>query len=818
MWISAWQQDLRFALRQLRRNAGMTAIAVITLALGFGANTALFSIVNGVLLAPLPYPSSDRLVAMYEVAPGFDKGAMSYPNFLDWQHMSRTFASMAIYRNQDYNFAATGERANAERVTGMMISADFFRTLGQTAAVGRDLAPTDDRVGAAPVVVLSGGFWQRRFGGSPAVLGHPITLNGQLYTVIGVMPPSFTFAGATRDVYTPIGQWTDTNLRDRGVEVSTHAIGRLAPNATLAQARAEMNVVARDLAAEYPTANKNIGISLFSLKDDLVGNVQRLLYVLLGAVACLLLIACVNVANLLLARALSRSRELAVRIALGATRGRLVRQLLTESAVLAALGSVLGLVVAVAGVRVAHALLVGTLPRIDDVGIDGRVLAFTLVACVLAAMVFGLAPALRGARTDVQRVLKESGRGSGGGRHRMRRAFVAAEVGLALVLLVGAGLMLRSVQALWRVDPGFTPHHAITFSVSLPGTATTTSAETRARLRRLNAAMRDVPGVDAVSITLGSRPMLHDTSLPFWVDGRAKPATLHDMPQAMTYLVESGFRSAMGLSLERGRFVSDDDDERASVAVDIDEAFARQHFPNEDPIGKRINISGFDVQAQIVGVVAHVKQWGLANDPATAVEGQLFYPFMQLPEKIMGLASGGVAVVLRTRGEPKAIMADISRAVSSVEPGDVIYAAQTLDDVLATSLAPRRLTMALLGCFALLALTIACVGLYGVISQLVNQRRHEIGVRVALGAQRGQVLRLVLGDGLRMATAGAAAGIVAALVLARFLEPELFGVTAHDPLTFGGVAVSLLIVALLATYLPARRATHVDPVIALRAD
>lgn len=819
MWLETWKHDIRFAARQLRRNAGMSIIAAMTIALGIGATTAMFSVVNGVLLHPLPYPASDRLVAMYEVAPGFPKASMSYLNFLDWQRQSRAFASMAIYRNQDYNFApAGGSRGDAERVTGMMVSADFFRVLGQHAIAGRDLGRADDREGATPVVVLSGGFWQRRFAGSRSVLGESITLNGKSYTVVGVMPSAFTFYGATHDVYTPIGQWADANFRDRGVEVSTHAVGRLGDGVTLAHARAEMNVVARGLAADYPAANKNIGIALFPLKDDLVGNVQRLLLVLLGAVGCVLLIACVNVANLLLARALNRSRELAVRVALGASRTRLVRQLLTESTVLAALGGVFGVALAAVGVRAAHAMLPRTLPRIDEVGLDGRVLLFSFVACALAAVIFGLAPALRGARTDVQRVLREAGRGAGGGRHRTPRLFVAAEIGLALVLLVGAGLMLRSVQALWRVDPGFAPHHAITFSVSLPATPRTTSAETRARLRRLGAAMRDVPGVDAVSITLGSRPLLHDTALPFWVAGRAKPATLHDMPMAMTYLVESGFRDAMGLSLERGRFVAIADDERAPVVIDIDDAFAREYLPDEDPIGKRIDISGFDVQAEIVGVVAHVRQWGPGTDPATAVEGQIFYPFMQLPEKLMPLARDGVAVVLRARGAPEATMADITRTVNSVEPGDVIYAVQTLDDILASSLAPRRLTMTLLVGFAILALTLACVGLYGVIAYLVQQRTHEIGVRVALGAQRTEVIRLVLGDALRMAALGAAFGIAAALVLARFLEAELFGVTGHDPLTFGAAGAFLLAVALVASFVPARRAARVDPAITLRAE
>ena len=817
MQLGAWMQDVRFAVRQLRTNVTVSAVAIVTLALGIGANTALFSVVNSVLLDPLPYHGADRLVALYEVAPGFSKASMSYLNFLDWQRMSRSFSSMTVYRYQDYNFSAGTEGSAGERVTGMMVSADFFRTFGERPVLGRDLATTDDQPGAAPGAVISGGFWQRRFGASPSVLGRVVALNGEPYTVIGVMPPGFTLYGAQRDVYTPIGQWTDPNFRDRGVEVSTHAVGRLANGLTIAQALADLNAVALDLSAAYPTADKNLGIAVVSLKDDFVGNVRSPLLVLLGAVGCLLLIACVNAANLLLARALSRSRELAVRVALGATRARIVRQLLTESAVLATLGGTLGILLAIIGTRSTRVWLPAALPRAEAIGIDGRGLAFTIATCVLAAVVFGLAPALRGARADVQSVLKESARGSGGGRHRTQRTFVAVEVALALVLLVGAGLMVRTLRALWRVDPGFDAHGAITFSLSLPGTPGTTSNETRMRLRRLGAAIRDVPGVDAASVTLGSRPLVHDTSLPFWVDGRPKPSNLRDMPMTMVYLVESGFRRAMGVTLERGRFVSDADDEHAPIVVDIDDAFARVYFPGENPIGRRINITGFDVQAEIIGVVAHEKQWGLGADPASAVEGQIFYPFMQLPEKLMPLAAGGVAVVLRTRGAPAAVIADVGRAVSSVEPGDVVYDVNTLNQILATSLAPRRVTMMLLGVFAGLALVLACVGLYGVISYLVSQRTHEIGIRIALGAQRAEIVRLVLGEGLRMAIAGVAVGLLAALGLARLMAAQLFGVTTHDPLTFGAVAALLVGVAIGACYVPAARATRVDPATALRA-
>lgn len=387
---------------------------------------------------------------------------------------------------------------------------------------------------------------------------------------------------------------------------------------------------------------------------------------------------------------------------------------------------------------------------------------------------------------------------------------------MALVLLVGAGLMVRSLAALWRVNPGFNPSHAITFSLSLPAAPTTSSAETRARLRYFDDKMHSVPGVQAVSVTLGSRPMIHNSSLPFWIEGRPKPANLQEMPQAMFYLVEAGFQQAMGVTLERGRFITPQDDEHAPVVVDIDDVFARTYFPQENPIGKRIHIAGFDVQAEIVGVVGHVKQWGLDTDAKSAIEAQFDYPFMQLPEKLMPLAADAVAVVLRTEGDPTLVMAAVRRAVAEIDPREVIYNVQTMDEVVSNSFAARRLAMILLGVFAALALVLACVGIYGVISYLVGQRTHEIGVRMALGAQPGDVMRLVVGHGARMALIGVAVGIGAALGLTRLMANQLFGVSAHDPLTFAGVAMLLIIVALAACYIPARRAMRVDPMIALR--
>ena len=812
-WLLDFSQDLQYAARMLRKSPAFAATAVLTLALGIGANTTLFSVVNGVLLNPLPYPRSEQLVAVYGKTPGFDQGPVVYLNFLDWQRDTQTFSSMAIYRNQDYNVTGTTE---AERLRGYMISAGFFSTLGVQPILGRTFRSDDDQVGAAPAVILGGGLWRRKFGSSPDVIGKSLTLNGTSYIVVGVIPPGFTFYGHDRDVYTPIGEWNDPSFRDRRISVSAHVVGRLKPGVTLPQAKADMNVVARNLAAAFPVADKEVGIALVSMKEDFVGNVQPFLLVLLAAVGFLLLIACANVANLLLARSMGRAREFAVRAALGAGHLRVIRQLLTESVSLAGLGGVLGLLFAFCGAKAVLHTLPGTLPRVEEISLDAHVLLFTLALSLFAAIVFGLAPALRGSRVNLMEILKESGRGSIGARHRLQGIFVTIEVATALVLLIGAGLMLRSLSALWRVNPGFDPSHAITFNLSMPSSPATTSAQTRARLRRFDDKMTSIPGVQAVSVTLGSRPMIHDSSLPFWIEGQPKPANDNEMHQAMIYLVEAGFEPAMGVTLKRGRFVTPQDNENAPVVIDIDDVFARTWFPHENPIGKRVNLEQFHVQAEIVGVVGHVKQWGPGTDRKSAVEAQFYYPFMQLPEKVMPLAADAVAVVLRTAGDPAAVMGLVRRAVKQIDPREVIYGVQTLDEVVAGSFAARRLSMILLGIFAALALVLSCVGIYGVISYVVGQRTHEIGVRMALGAQRRDVMRLVLGEGAKMAFAGVAAGIAAAFGLTRLMANVLFGVTAQDPLTFAVVAIVLTLVALLACYLPARHAVRVDPMVALR--
>jgi predicted permease len=514
---------------------------------------------------------------------------------------------------------------------------------------------------------------------------------------------------------------------------------------------------------------------------------------------------------------MARRGEFAVRSALGAGRSRLIRQLLTESVLLGVTGGLLGLALAWFATKAIVTALPAELPRAADVTIDARVLLFSLGVSLLAGIVFGLAPALKISRVNLQEVLRQAGRGAAGARHRLQGLFVAAEVALALVLLIGAGLMLRTFAALWRVNPGYNPEHAITFSVSLPANGKTTAAETRARLRQFDAAMRAIPGVEAVSVTLGSRPMIHESALPFWIEGEPKPDNDNDMHPAMFYLVESGFQRAMGMTLLRGRFISDHDDESAPVVVDVDDVLASKYFPGRDPIGQHIHLAQFDVEAEIVGVVGHVKQWGPGNDPTSAIEAQFYYPMMQLPPKLMPLVAVVTAVVLRTHDDAAAIMPSVRRGVAQIDPNEIVYAVETMHGVIERSFAARRLSMILLASFAALALMLSCIGIYGVISYLVGERTREIGVRMALGAQRGDVLRLVLSQGVKMALAGVAVGVGLAWGLTRLMSAQLYGVSPRDPLTFAAVAAVLVIVALAACYIPARRAASVDPTEALRA-
>jgi putative ABC transport system permease protein len=814
--LNTFWQDVRFGLRMLAKSPGFAAIAVVTLALGIGANTALFSIVNGVLLNPLPYQQPDRLVALYAKTGDFSRASISYPNFLDWQRDNTSFSQLAAFRPDNFSLTGMGE---PERIKVQMVSSSFFPLLGIKPVLGRVFSKQEDQVGAAPVALISGGFWNRKLGSSPDAIGKAITLNGTAYTIVGVIPGDFRYYSGNyhqSEVFVPIGQWNDSTFRDRRVAMGMDAVGRLKPGVTLAQAKADMDSAAANLSTVYPDADKNSGITLIPLKQDIVGDIRPFLLVLLAAVGFVLLIACANVANLLLARSTGRTREFAIRSALGAGTGRVVRQLLTESVLLAMTGGAIGLMIAIWGTQAALKALPEALPRAQAIHVDGRVLLFTLAASFLAGILFGLAPALKISRGDIHETLKEGGRGGSGARHRTQSIFVATEMGLAVVLLISAGLMIRSLGKLWSVDPGFDPHNVITFSIASAAPLAPTPDGIRAVYRRLHDAMSSVPGVQAVSLSVGSTPMSGDSELPFWLEGQPKPSSESDMKFSLFYLVQPDYLGSMKIPLLRGRFLTKQDSEHSPLVAVIDTQFAKLYFGNEDPIGKHINFDILGKTVEIVGVVGHIKQWGLDTDAQSKVQAQSYLPLSQLPDQFMPLVARGVGVVARTEASPAGEMDALRHAVDGVNSQLVVYGTESMEDIISDSLAARRFAMMLLGIFAALAVVLSSVGIYGVISYVVGQRTHEIGIRMALGARPGSVQRMVLGQGTKMTLFGVSIGLASALLLTRLMAKMLFGVSSHDPLTFLGVALLLIFVALAACYIPARRATRVDPMVALR--
>jgi predicted permease len=800
--------DLRYGVRILLKNPGFTAVIVLTLALGIGANAALFSVVNSVLLNPLPYPQPDQLITLHQSKPNFPTGAIPYPNFQDWQKENQTFSAMAISRRTSFSLIGAGE---AEQIDGRWVSAVFFSVLGVKPALGRDFAPGEDERGVGPVALISADLWQRKFNGAPDVLGKSLTLDDKSYTIVGVLPASFALYRGI-DVYAPIGQWDTPALRNRSAALGLHGIGRLKPGVTLAQAQADLDGVMRRLAAAYPDANRNNGAALIPLKDMMVGDVGLILWMLLGAVGFVLLIACVNVSNLLLARSTGRTREFAIRAALGAGQWRLLRQSLTESTLLALLGGGLGLLLASWGTRAALNVLPTALPRAGEIKLDSRVLLFTCALSLLAGALAGLAPALKTSQWRLAETLKEGGRGVGAVRHRAQGVLVAVEVALALVLLVGAGLMIRSLNALWNVDPGFRADNVLTFGLRFPPSMRTATPEAaRANLRELSDKLNSMPGVTAASFSTGAAPLQSEDDLFFWLDDRPRPASNSEMNMALVYRVEPGYLAAMGIPLRQGRFFTEQDNERSQPVVVIDEVFARKYFPNTDPIGRRINLGDDRGALQIVGVVGHVKQWSLDANDRQSLQAQLYEPFRQLSGN-----PSGVGAVVRAEGAGPALLDSIRRVVQSQNSQNVIFGQQTMNEVVADSLARQRFSMILLNAFAVAALLLASLGLYGVISYLVGQRTHELGIRLALGAQRADMLRLVLGHGMKMALAGVALGLIAAFGLTRLLGTLLYGVSATDPATFASIALLLVIIALAACFVPAWRATKVDPLVALR--
>ena len=811
--------DIRFGARVLWKSRGFTIVAIVTLALGIGGNTAIFSIVSGVLLHPLPFPEPEQLVALHESKPNFNQGSISYPNFLDWQKDNRTFSAVAVARG--YAFSLTG-KGEAEQLNAEFVSGSFFPSLGVNPIFGRTFTPAEEQVGAAPVALISEGLWQRKFNASPNVVGQNITLDGRDFTIVGVIPASFHLrlpSFRERDIYAPIRQWHNSLLMNRDAGLGMHGIGRLKPGVTLAQAQADMDEVTRNLASAFPDANKGIGASIISLKEQITGDVRPFLLVLLAAVGFVLLLACVNVASLLLARAAGRRREFAVRTALGASRRRIVCQLLTESLLLGIASGALGLLLAVWGTHTALGLMPIALPRVEEIGLDFRVLAFATALSLLSGTLFGLVPAWKTSQADPQTALKEGGRGATGAHNRAQSAFVVAEMAVALVLLIGAGLMVRSLARLANVDPGFNPRNVVNFGLSFPPSMShATPDQTRAAIRNLDDKLNSTAGVTAVSQVWGALPMGSDDEQLFWLDGHTKPANESGMSWAVDYIVEPDYLKVMQIALKRGRFFTPQDDEHSPLVAVVDEVFARKFFPGLDPIGKRIVMNTSERRLEIIGVVDHVKQWGLDLDDTQSLRAQFYIPCMQMPDDFTAMMSGGTGVVVRYTGNLAPAFDAIRRTSHQMSSQQVIYADQTMESIIADSIAQRRFAMILLGAFAVMALVLASVGIYGVIAYVVGQRTQEIGIRIALGAQRKDVLGLVLWQGTRLALLGVAIGIAGAFALTRLMTDLLYGVAATDPATFAGLALLLIVVAMAACYLPARRAMRVDPVAALRCE
>ena len=800
-------KDIHYGIRNLLKRPGFTLVAVVTLALGIGANTAIFSVVNTVLLRPLPYEKADRLVVLLETVSGHAIST-SYPNFIDWRTQNTVFENVAALRPQEsFNLTGAGE---SERLQGRLVSANFLTTLGVKPIRGRDFLAEEDRPGATPAVLLSHGLWQRRFGADENIIGKQLTLNSQNFTVVGITPANFQF-GSEADVSVPIGLSAE-RFSLRGKDPGVRAVARLKEGIPIERAQGELNTIAARLEEQYPDSNSGRRVRVESLRENVVGDIRPTLLTLLGAVGFVLLIACANVANLLLTRSAGRRREIAIRIALGAGRLRILRQLFTESAMLAVAGGTAGLLLAIWGTNLMTSYLPEGIPRIREIGIDASVLAFTLGASLLTGLLFGLAPALQSSNPNLTETLKEGERNSSTGRNRTGNILVISEVALTLVLLVGAGLLVKSFWRLSRVNPGFNPQNLLTMQVSVSAGAgegrrvATFLDDVQERVHRL-------PGVQSVSISNGL-PFEGANQPPFIIEGQSPPQPGQE-PSGILYIASPGYLETMGINLLRGRTFSPQDTRDSPQVALVDEVFARQHFPNEDPLGKRLKLAVPGSEShEIVGVVRHVEHFGL--DGQTPVQAQLYFDFNQIPLPVLPRFVRRVNLLVRTNSEPLSLAAPVRNQISALDKDQAVFNVRTMEQMLAQSVAARRFSMILLAVFAALALILAAVGIYGVISYSVAQRTREVGIRMALGAQTMDVLKLVVRDGLRLVMIGVAVGLGGALMLTRLMTTLLFAVTATDLFTYATVALGLFGVALLACYIPARRATKVDPLVALR--
>ena len=807
-------QDFRYALRQLRKSPGFTAVAVITLALGIGANTAIFSILQGVVLAPLPYFQPDRLVIVWENNPRFPRVWNSYPNFLDWQRSAHSFQQMAAFREQGIDLTSPGA---ASHLKASQISFSFFSTLGTRLALGREFTSQENQPGGAPAVVLSNHLWRERFGGSPGALGKTVTLDGVNYSIVGVAPRGFRLL-EDADVYTPMGQLDPLILNDRAGHDGIFTAARLEPGVSISQSQAEMNTIQSRLDREYPSDNRDLGIYVEPLKQAIIGDAVQTLALLIAAVGLVLLIACANIANLLLARSAARSREFAIRSAIGANRIRLARQLLTESVILSLAGAGLGILIAFYGTRFALATMPGVLPRTENVAVNAPVLLYTSILAVVVGILFGLAPVLKSWSTDLQISLKEGGRGLTGVHRRTHSSFVVMQVASTLVLLVFAGLLLRTIVHLKNVRTGFDASNVIAFKVGVSHTLTKTPASTRIAYQQLVERIRQIPSVAAADLTT-ALPLTGDGGyLPFWLDSQ-KPESLQAAPRTGWFMTGPDYLRTMGMQLLQGRFFTGQDNTKAPCVAVIDSNFARRFFPDGKPIGHTIT-AGFASfgPCAIIGVVNHVKYAGL-QDNGPANQYQAYYSLYQDPDQWVPINYADARFVVRTPLDAGSLIPSIKEAVRQSATDQPIYDIQTMQQIVSDSMSAQRFPMILLTAFAGLALLLASVGIYGMISYSVAQRVQEIGIRMALGADKGSVLAMFVSQELKLALSGIAIGIVVALILTRTLSGFshlLYNVGAADPLTFSSVSIVLITLAAVAGYIPARRAAKVDPIVALR--
>jgi putative ABC transport system permease protein len=801
------RQDLRYGLRMLVKNPGFTIIAVITLALGIGANSAIFSVVNTVLLRPLPYKNPEELVMVWEDAShmGFPRDTPAAANYIDWRDQNQVFDDMAAMAQESFNLTGVGE---PERLDGRRVSGSLFSLLGVAPQLGRAFLAEEDQPGNNRVVILSHGLWQRRFGSDPQIVGRPLSLNGESFTVVGVMPRQFQFPSREDQLWVPIA-FDAKEAGNRGNHY-LEVVARIKPGVETQQAQAEMDTIAARLAQQYPESNTRLGAVVTPLHEQVVGDIKPALLVLFGAVGFVLLIACANVANLLLARAAVRQKEIALRLALGASRSRLTRQFLTESILLAALGGGVGFVLSVIGINVLKTFIPENISQAQAITIDGKVLLFTVLVSLATGLIFGLAPAAQASNFNLNETLKEGGRDSGaGGRgNRLRGLLVISEVAVSFILLIGAGLLINSFLRLRNVDPGYRPKNVLTMKVALPELKYPDKERRAPFYRELLRRVQTLPGVQSTAVASNLPLTYTGDSIVIWVEGLADPPP-DQKPTIVTRVISPHYFGTMGIQLVQGRdFTAQDKTDSPGVVV-ISERTAHHFWPGENPIGKRLKpgtAASPRPWMEVIGVVKDVRQMELAAEPKL----QMYLPHEQVN------AFPPNALVIRTNVEPLSLAATVRKTVWEIDKDQPVSNVQTMEEIVSESVTRQRFSMLLLGVFATLALVLAAVGIYGVMSYSVTQRTREIGIRMALGAQRSDVLKLAVGQGLRLVSIGVVIGLTAAFVLTRVMSSLLFGVTPTDPPTFVTISLVLISVALLASYIPALRATKIDPMVALR--